>query len=123
MSTQLQEEQKDCICFILSPLDSKSRSVERLHPNEYLSLSFILLRSIPPSELMGLCGLARLLFLGSVLNMKETETHTYTHIQTCTHRLVLLATLTFSGKASLFQFYNEEMGTFEAMPLLHKRGY
>lgn len=68
---------------------------------------------------MGLCGLARLLFFGSVLNMKETETHT----QTCTYRLVLLATLTFSGKASLFQFRNEEMGTFEALPPIHQRGY
>lgn len=31
---------------------------------------------------MGLCGLARLLLLGSVLNMKETERHTHRHAHT-----------------------------------------
>ncbi len=84
-----------------------------------LCFSFARPHSVPPLDLMGLCGLARLLLLGSVLNMKETETHT----QTSTHRLVLLAALTFSGKASLFQFHNEEMGTFDAVPPIHQRGY
>lgn len=52
----------------------------------------------------------------------EYEQNRDTHTQTCTHRLVLLATLTFSGEASLFQFYNEEMGTSEAMPPIHQKG-
>ncbi|MEQ2307428.1 hypothetical protein AMECASPLE_018084 [Ameca splendens] len=85
---------------------------------------FALAFAVPPSELMGLCSLARLLLLGSGLNEKKTETHTHTHThsQPGTHRMVLLATLTFPGKACLFQFYNE-MGSFEAVPPIHQTGY
>lgn len=51
----------------------------------HLAHSFVLACTVPPSELMGLCGLARLPLLGSGLNEKKSEKHTHTHTHSCAH--------------------------------------
>lgn len=47
----------------------------------HLALSFAPACAVPPSELMGLCGLARLPLLGAGLNEK-TGIHTHSHAHT-----------------------------------------
>lgn len=110
------------LCFLLSlwivnPLDAKFSPAERLHPTE----SFLL---ICPHSLRPSLKVNGVVWLGKIALFRicvEYEGDWDTHKQTCTHRLVLLAILTYSGKASLFQFYNEEMGIFEAVPPIHQR--
>lgn len=120
LTVRLIASRDSTLCFIIDLQTVKQLdftiSLKVNLQSSFLFYFFFFPPSVPPSELIGLCGLAKFLILESVLKMKEMETHTRT--MACTHRLVLLATLTFSGRASLFQFCNE-MGTFEAMPLMH----
>lgn len=95
--------------FLIKLMNCKSikcSSVERPHPTE----SFLL---ICPHSLRPSLKVNGVVWLGKISLFRlcvEYEGDRDTHKQTGTHRLVLLAILTYSGKASLFQFSNEEMG-------------